>query len=96
MTTAAVSEVKARLSEFIGKVKAGQEVVITERGKPVARLCPLASPGPAEGHLARLERLGLVRRGSGTLPPGFWAQSRPEDPEGLVLAALLEERESSR
>jgi prevent-host-death family protein len=45
MTTAAVSEVKARLSEFLGRVKAGQEVVITERGKPVARLCPLAFPG---------------------------------------------------
>ena len=96
MTTAAVSEVKARLSEYLGRVKAGQEVIITERGQPVARLCPLASPGPTEGRLARLERLGLVRRGTGKLPRGFWSRTRPEDPDGLVLRALLEERESGR
>jgi len=96
MTTAAVSEVKARLSEYLGQVKAGHEVIITERGKPVARLCPLARSGPVGGELARLEKLGLVKLGTGKLPRGFWSRARPEDPEGLVLSALLEERESGR
>ncbi len=62
MTTAAVSEVKARLSELLGRVKACQEVVVTERSRPVARLCPLAPGEAAEGHMARLERLGMTGR----------------------------------
>jgi prevent-host-death family protein len=96
MTSAAVSEIKARFSEFLGRVKAGDEVVITDRGRPVARLCPLARPTAAADDLSRLEKLGLVRLGSGKLPRGFWARARPEDPGGTVLGALLEERESGR
>jgi len=33
MKTAAVSELKARLSEYLNQVKAGMEVLITDRGK---------------------------------------------------------------
>ena len=37
MPTAAVSDLKARLSEYLKRVKAGPEILITDRGKPVAR-----------------------------------------------------------
>ena len=33
-----VRDLKNRLSEYLRKVSAGQEVVVTSRGKPVARL----------------------------------------------------------
>lgn len=33
-----VAQAKAHLSEILDKVEAGQEVVITRRGKPVARV----------------------------------------------------------
>jgi prevent-host-death family protein len=36
MTTVAVRERKNRLSEYLRKVKAGERVVITERGRAVA------------------------------------------------------------
>jgi prevent-host-death family protein len=36
MTTVAVRELKNRLSEYLRKVKAGERVVVTERGKAVA------------------------------------------------------------
>ncbi len=35
-----VADAKARLSEILDRVEAGEEVVITRRGKPVARLTP--------------------------------------------------------
>jgi hypothetical protein len=38
----------------------------------------------------------LIRLGSGRLPKKFWALPRGEDPQGLVLKALLEEREGGR
>lgn len=36
-----VAEAKARLSEILEEVSSGQEVVLTKRGKPVARLIPM-------------------------------------------------------
>jgi hypothetical protein len=43
-----------------------------------------------------MEKQGLIRLGSGKLPKGFWTLPRTEDPKGLVLGALLEDREETR
>ena len=45
-----VRELRGSLSTWLGRVQAGDEVVVTERGKPVARLVPV------EG-LSKLEQL---------------------------------------
>ena len=55
---ASVVELKARLSEYLRLVKAGHEVVVTERGVPVARVVPLDA---AE----RDKALSIVRSGPG-------------------------------
>ena len=96
MKTAAVSEIKARLSEYLNQVKAGMEVLITDRGKPVARLVPVSRSKDLKESLTRMEKQGLIRLGSGKLPKDFWKIPRPEDPEDLVVKALLEEREAGR
>jgi prevent-host-death family protein len=96
MKTAAVSELKARLSEYLNQVKAGMEVLITDRGKPVARLVPVCRNQNFKESLALMEKQGLIRLGPGKLPKDFWKIPRPEDPEGLVLKALLEERVAGR
>jgi hypothetical protein len=43
-----------------------------------------------------MEKQGLIRLGSGKLPRNFWTMPRGEDPRGLVLKALLEERGEER
>lgn len=96
MTTAAVSELKARLSEYLNKVKAGAEVLITDRGKPVARIVPVRRSKDVRESLVKMEKQGLIKLGSGRLPKDFWTMPRPEDPQGLVLRALLEERGEGR
>ena len=96
MKTAGVSELKARLSEYLNQVKAGMEVLITDRGKPVARLVPIPRSKDLKESLVRMEKQGLIRLGSGKLPKNFWRIDRPDDPRGLVLKALLEEREAGR
>jgi prevent-host-death family protein len=96
MKTAAVSELKARLSEYLTQVKAGMEILITDRGKPVARLVPLSRSNDLKESLVRMEKQGFIRIGAGKLPKGFWRMHRPDDPEDLVLKALLEEREAGR
>ena len=96
MKTAGVSELKARLSEYLNQVKAGMEVLITDRGKPVARLVPIPRSKDLKESLVRMEKQGLIRLGSGKLPKNSWRMDRPDDPQGLVLKALLEEREAGR
>lgn len=97
MKSAPVSKLKATLSEYLAKVKAGEEVMITERGKPIAKIVPLPKNGASiSPHLQELARAGLVRLGSGKLPAGFWKLPRPKDPKGLAVQALLEERAEGR
>ena len=96
MKRVAVRELKARLSEYLAMVKAGEEVVVTGRGKPVARLAPIPSYPLLPQRLEEMEKLGLVRRGSGELPKQFWELPRFQDPEGRALKALLAERKDGR
>ncbi len=96
MTTATITEVKNGLSALIDRVKAGETIVILDRGVPVARLEPVTALTDPEGHLRRLERMGLLKRGSGKLPPGF-LKLPPIPASGVsVVDALLEERRSGR
>jgi len=92
MTVASVSKLKASLSEFLRRVKAGEEVLVTERGRVIARLSPPASSPALPKSLREMERQGLVKLGTGRLPKDFWRMPRPKDPNGLVMKALLEER----
>jgi prevent-host-death family protein len=39
-----LAEAKARLSELIDRIEAGDSIDITRHGKPVARLTPVAGP----------------------------------------------------
>ncbi len=71
-------------------------MLITDRGKPVARLVPIARLEATREALTRMEKQGLIKLGSGRLPKDFWTMPRAEDPQGLVLKALLEDREAGR
>ena len=44
MATVSVAEAKAKLSELLDKVEAGEEIVITRHGKPVAKLTATVQP----------------------------------------------------
>ena len=47
----------------------------------------------------RLMRSGeqiIRKKGTGKIPDDFWDLPRPKDPEGLLLKALLEDREQGR
>jgi prevent-host-death family protein len=97
MRTASVSQLKATLRACLAWVKAGEEVVVTERGTPIAKIVPLAGPHTAlPASLAALEQAGLVRPGSGHVPDAVWTLPRPKDPQGLGRQALEEERETGR
>ncbi len=45
MKTATVANAKSHLSSLLADVEAGEEIIITRRGRPIARLVP--EPGAA-------------------------------------------------
>jgi prevent-host-death family protein len=62
-----VHEAKAKLSEILRRVKQGQRVTISERGREVARVVPIE---PQRGLTARLEALehdGIIVPGKGSV-----------------------------
>lgn len=97
MKNATVSRLKATLSEYLARVKAGEEVIVTERGKPIAKIVPMAKSEPGfSAHLLDLAKGGLVRLGSGKLPVRFWARPRPKDNLGKGVEVLVKERTEGR
>jgi len=92
MKTAAVARLKAELSRYLSRVKAGEEVLVTERGAVIARIVPARSVGKDEERWKDLERQGLMRLGSGKLPRDFWKLRRGRDASARIRAALAAER----
>ena len=90
--TASVANLKARLSEYLRLVKAGREIVVTERGVPVARLLPLDDVERKSSRRLRLARDGALRPGRGRLPKVLQTGHKGDRVGTSVLAALLAER----
>lgn len=68
MKRAQVSELKARLSEFLAGVRAGGDVVVFDRVTPIARIVPYDAPGDEDlevrepsAPLSSLKHLAPVR-----------------------------------
>ena len=99
MKAATITEAKNQLSALIDRVQHGETIVITDRGRPVARLVSALATAAADpaGRLARLERRGGLRRATLAPPRSlilrkFPARARPSG----ALDALLAERRDGR
>jgi prevent-host-death family protein len=100
MKIASVSEAKNGLSALLDVVRAGETVVIADRGIPVARLEGLSGAGGESAKIARLGRNGLVRPGTGEAPGlGELVAARPGVVEGFenaAVEAVLDDRREGR
>jgi prevent-host-death family protein len=93
MKSATITEVKNQLSAIIDRVKAGETVVVTDRGQPVATIEPVRADADDGARLVRLERSGIIRPASKPPPPlqGALPVSRAS-----AVDALIDERRSGR
>jgi prevent-host-death family protein len=69
----AVSEFRAHLSEWLERAREGEEVVVTERGVPVARLLGIS----AAATLERLTAEGVIGGPERAQRPPASGRSRP-------------------
>lgn len=58
-----LTEANQSFSKAIKAVKAGRDVILTERGKPIAVIKPLDQKKNMHPALRRLEAKGILRRG---------------------------------
>ena len=93
----AVTETKNNLSALIDGLKGGSPVLIVDRGRPVARLEPVAGreEGGHEGRLSRLIRDGVARpRRTG--PPTTLFSTPPPRADASAVESLIDERREGR
>ncbi|MEM7050382.1 MAG: type II toxin-antitoxin system Phd/YefM family antitoxin [Acidobacteriota bacterium] len=99
MKTATLTETKNGLSSLIDQVRQGEEILILDRGRPVARLISAVTDdsSSSQGRIERLERLGVLRRPSSPNARGAAPKARSQARRGgSILQALLDERSSTR
>src|SRR5688572_26725301 len=96
MTKVGVARLKAELSRYIAAAKHGEEVLITERGRPVARLVALRGTERAGSRRERLARAGVLTLGTGRLRAALRQVPKGRSVGTAVLRALLDERSESR
>ena len=97
MKKASITETKNNLSALIDGLRAGSPVLIVDRGRPVARLEPVAGRehGGQDGRLSRLVRDGVLRpRRTG--PPAALFSASPPRANGSAVELLINERREGR
>ena len=98
MKKASITEAKNNLSALIDSVKGGSPVLIVDRGRPVARLEPVAGVHrDDDSRLARLVREGIVRPARLSVAKDLFATKPPRLKKGVSgVRTLLDERRDGR
>ena len=91
MIQAGIKEIKNNLSRYLARVKAGEEVMITQRGKPIARIVKENSKNMAirETLAQWIDRGVVIMPGSG---PGREAPARCKAAGKSVAEMVIEDR----
>ena len=88
-------EANQGFSKAIKAVRAGREVILTDRGKPIAVIKPLPQDETRDAVIRRLEAEGLLRPAlkRGPMPEPRW---RPIRIKGKPLSATVREEREER
>jgi prevent-host-death family protein len=81
---ATLRETKSRLSELVARAAKGEEVIITVRGQPQARLSPVVRELAADRAAWMTELRGVQRR---------YATGKTKGSGTAIVSALREERQ---
>jgi antitoxin (DNA-binding transcriptional repressor) of toxin-antitoxin stability system len=95
MEKTTVSKLKSQLSAYLRMVKSGATILVFERDQPIARIEAVRDSGKLDDRLSRLERAGLVRRGTKPVPLKVLRKQVPKSKRS-VTKALIDERRESR
>jgi prevent-host-death family protein len=87
-----IADLRNRLTQYLQEVRAGEEIVVRDRDRPIARIVPF-NVDNADFEDAALVKSGLMRKGSGSLPASFWRARRPGATLEQVVDAVRADRD---
>lgn len=100
MSSINISTLKDQLSAVLQRVRKGEEIVVTDRDRPVARLSPIthaATVGDDDSQLRELQQRGIILAASKARPTRRWIESHlVRGLKGSAVDALLQERDEGR
>jgi prevent-host-death family protein len=88
-TIVGTRELKNRLSQYLRRVKAGETVIITERGKPVGQILPIQAD--VTNRLKKLAEAGVVEWNGQPVPS--YEPKAVNRSKQLISDLVSEERE---
>lgn len=86
-------EANQRFSRIMKAVRSGKEVLLTERGKPLAVVTPIRSGDETESTIQRLEATGLLRPASKSRRLPAWT---PRIVQGAPLSKTVNQERNER
>jgi len=90
MRSTNIADLRNRLTRYLKEVRAGEEIVVCDRQRPIARIVPFTVDDADD---AALVASGLMRKGSGVLPPSFWKARRAPVTRQAAAAAVRADRD---
>jgi prevent-host-death family protein len=87
MRSANIAELRDRLTQYLKEVRAGEEIIVRDRQRPIAKIVPLTIDDDAA-----LVAAGLMRKAQRPLPAAFWRKKRPKVTIRAAAAAVTEDR----
>lgn len=92
MRSANIADLRNRLTQYLREVRAGEEIIVRDRQRPIAKIVPFTVDDADD---AALVVAGMMRKGSGALPPSFWKARRSRVPVRTIVAALTTDRDEA-
>jgi prevent-host-death family protein len=90
MRSANIAELRNRLTHYLREVRAGEEIVVRDRHRPIAKIVPLTIDDDTED--AALVAGGLMRKAQRPLSATFWRSRRAALTVRVAAGAVGEDR----
>ncbi len=88
MRTTNIADLRNKLTRYLKEVQAGEEIVIRDRLRPIAKIVPFS----AHEDDSDLVAAGLIRPGTRRLPTSFWKRSGTTVPLDAIVDAVRADR----
>lgn len=93
MRTVNIADLKNNLSAHLERVRAGEELLVKDRNRPIAKLVPLVGGEDLDAEEMELAAAGLIRLPTSSLPDSFWKMPAPQVSLEDAVAAVTSERD---
>jgi antitoxin (DNA-binding transcriptional repressor) of toxin-antitoxin stability system len=93
MRTVNVTELQTNLIAWLERVRAVEEVLVSDLDRPIARLLPVEISDEVEVVELEMAAAGLVRLPTEELPESFWEMEAPVVAMEDIVAAVRAERD---